>query len=110
MPQAGCLPVCPDAGGLSVVEEVVEFVQEVCYGNIVEPGKPLDFFRIDVLRKAFFNSSVHTRSHSYLFCDFRLYETIAVPKPAEPVRDTSDLFVFPIPLIELCWAASGLQV
>ena len=103
-------PVCPDASGLSVVEEVVELVQEVCHGNIVEPGKPLDFFRIDVLRKAFFDSSVHTRSHSYLFCDFRLYETFAVPKPEEPVRDVADLFVFPIPLIELCWAASGLQV
>ena len=94
-------PVCPDAVGLSIVKEVVEFIQEICYRNIIELRQSLYLLRINMLCEAFLNGLVNTVGHSHLVRNLHLHQALTVSAPAEPVRDTFNFFVSAIPPIEL---------
>ena len=94
-------PVCPDADSLSIIKEMVKFIQEVCYRNTIELSQPIYLLRFNMLCKAFLDSLVDTMSHSHLVCNFHLHESLAMPAPAEPVRYIIDFLISAIPLIEL---------
>ena len=94
-------PVCPDTNSLSIIKEMIEFIQEVCYWNIIELCQPIYLVRFNMLRKTFLDGFVNAVSHPYLICHFHLHKTFAMPEPTEPVRDIFDFFVFSITLIEL---------
>ena len=98
-------PVCPDADSLSIIKEMIEFIQEVCHRNSVELCQPIHLLRFDMLRKTFLDGLIDTVGHPYLVCHFHLHESLAVSAPAKPVRYIVDLLISSIPLIEL----SGLQ-
>ena len=98
-------PVCPDANSLSIIKEMIEFIQEICHWDTVELSQPIHLLRFDMLRKTFLDGFVNTVGHSHLVCHFYLHESLAVPAPAKPVRYIIDLLISAIPLIEL----SGLQ-
>ena len=94
-------PVRPDAVGLSIVKEMVEFIQEVRHWNSVELCQPIYFLRFYMLRKTFFDSLIDTVGHPHLICHFHLHKSFAVSAPAEPVRYIIDFLISAIPLIEL---------
>ena len=98
-------PICPDADSLSIIKEVVKFIQEVCYRNTVELSQPIYLFRFNVLCKAFLDGLVDTMGHSHSISHFYLHQSLAVSAPTEPVRYIIDFLVSAIPLIKLC----GLQ-
>ncbi len=94
-----------DAISLSIVQEVVKFIQEIRYRNVIELCQSFHLLRFYVLRKAFFDGLVDTVGHSHLVRNLHLHQALAVSAPAEPVRDTFNFFISAIPLIEL----GGLQ-
>jgi len=94
-------PVCPDADSLSIIKEMVEFIQKVRYRNSIELCQPIYLLRFNVLREPFLDGFVNTVGHSHLVCHFYLHQTFAVPAPTEPVRYIIDLLISAIPLIEL---------
>ena len=98
-------PICPDAVGLSIIKEVVEFIQEVCCWNSIELCQPIYLLRFNVLREPFLDSFVNAVGHSHFICHLYLHQSFAVSAPAKPVRYIIDLLISAIPLIEL----SGLQ-
>jgi len=93
--------VCPDADSLSIIKEMIEFIQEVCHRDPVELRQPIHLLRFDMLRKSFLDGLVDTVGHSHLVCNFHLHQPLAVSAPAEPVRYIVDLLISAIPLIEL---------
>ena len=94
-------PVCPDANSLSIIKEMIEFIQEICHRNSVELRQPIHLLRFDMLRKSFLDSLIDTVGHPHLVCHFHLHESLAVSAPAEPVRYIIDFFISAIPLIKL---------
>ena len=94
-------PVCPDTNSLSIIKEMIEFIQEVRHRNSVELRQPIHLLRFDMLCETFLNSLVNTVGHSYLVCHFHLHQPLAVSAPAEPVRYIVDFLISAIPLIEL---------
>ena len=94
-------PVCPDADSLSIIKEMIEFIQEVRDRNSVELRQPIHLLRFDMLRKSFLDSLVDTVGHPHLVCHFHLHKPTAVSAPAEPVRYIVNLLISTIPLIEL---------
>ena len=98
-------PVCPDANSLSIIKETIEFIQEVCYRNIIELCQPIHLLWFDMLRKSFLDSLVDTVGHPHLVRNFHLHQPLAVSAPAEPVRYIIDFLISAIPLIKL----GGLQ-
>ena len=98
-------PVCPDANSLSIIKEMIEFIQEVCYRDTVELRQPIYLLRFNVLCKTFLDSLVDTVGHTHFICHFHLHQPFTVSAPAEPVRYIIDFFISAIPLIEL----GGLQ-
>ena len=94
-------PVCPDADSLSIIKEMIEFIQKVCHRDSIELCQPIYLLRFDMLRKTFLDGFVNAVSHPYLICHFHLHQTFAVSAPAEPVRYIIDLLISAIPLIEL---------
>lgn len=94
-------PVCPDADSLSIIKEMIEFIQEVRHRNSVELRQPIHLLRFNMLRKAFLDGLVNTVGHPHLVCHFHLHESLAVSAPTEPVRYIIDLLISAIPLIEL---------
>ena len=99
--QAKRFPVCPDAVGLSIVKEVVEFIQEICYRNVIELRQSLYLLRINMLCEAFLNGLVNTVGHSHLVRNLHLHQAFTVSAPTKPVRYIIDLLIFAIPLIKL---------
>ena len=94
-------PVCPDTNSLSIIKEMIEFIQEVCYWNIIELRQPIHLVRFNMLRKTFLDGLVDTVGHAHFVCHFHLHQPLAVSAPAEPVRYIIDLLISAIPLIEL---------
>jgi len=105
LPHAEGFPVCPDADSLSIIKEMIEFIQKICHRDSVELRQPIHLLRFDMLRKSFLDSLVDTVGHPHFLCHFHLHKPTAVSAPAEPVRYIIDLLIFAIPLIEL----GGLQ-
>ena len=93
--------VCPDADSLSIIKEMIEFIQEVRHRNSVELRQPIHLLRFDMLCKAFLDGLVNTVGHAHFLCHFHLHKPTAVSAPAEPVRYIIDLLISAIPLIEL---------
>ena len=93
--------VCPDTNSLSIVKEMIEFIQEVRHRNTVELCQPIHLLRFNMLRKTFLDGLVDTVGHSNLVCNFHLHQPLAVSAPAEPVRYIVNLLISAIPLIEL---------
>ena len=93
--------VCPDADNLSIIKEMIEFIQKVCHRDSIELCQSIYLLRFDMLRKTFLDGFVNAVSHPYLICHFHLHQTFAVSAPAEPVRYIIDLLISAIPLIEL---------
>ena len=94
-------PVCPNTNSLSIVKEMIEFIQEVRHWNSVELCQPIYLLRFDMLRKTFLDSLIDTVGHPHLVCHFHLHESLAVPAPAKPVRHIVDLLISAVPLIKL---------
>lgn len=94
-------PVCPDANSLSIIKEMIEFIQEVRHRNSVELRQPIYLVRFNMPRKTFLDGFVNAVRHPYLICHFHLHQAFAVSAPAEPVRYIIDLLISAIPLIEL---------
>ena len=94
-------PVCPDADSLSIIKELIEFIQEVRYRNIVEPRQPFHLLRFHVLCKAFLDGLVDTVGHPYFVCHFHLHQALAVSAPTESVRHIVDFLISAIALIKL---------
>ena len=93
--------VCPDADSLSIIKEMIEFIQKVCHWDSIELCQPIYLLRFDMLRKTFLDGLVNTVGHAHFVCYFYLYKSFAVSAPAEPVRHIVDLLISAIPLIEL---------
>ena len=94
-------PVCPNADSLSIIKEMIEFIQEVCHRNSVELSQPIHLLRFNMLCKAFLDSLVNTVGHAHFICHFHLHQAFAVSAPTEPVRYIVDFLISAIPLIEL---------
>lgn len=94
-------PICPDANSLSIIKEMIEFIQEVRYRNSIKLCQPIYLVRFNMLRKTFLDGFVNAVRHPYLICHFHLHQAFAVSAPAEPVRYIIDLLISAIPLIEL---------
>ena len=94
-------PVCPDADSLSIIKEMIEFIQKVCHRDSIELCQPIYLLRFNMLREPFFDSLVNTMGHSHLVCHFLLHKPTAVSAPAEPVRYIVNFLISAIPLIEL---------
>ena len=94
-------PVCPDTNSLSIIKEMIEFIQEVCHRDSIELRQPIHLLRFNMLREPFFDGLVNTMGHSHLVCHFHLHKPTAVSAPAKPVRYIIDLLISAIPLIEL---------
>ena len=94
-------PVCPDTNSLSIIKEMIEFIQEVCHRDSIELRQPIHLLRFNMLREPFFDGLVNTMGHSHLVCHFHLHKPTAVSAPAEPVRYIVDFLISAIPLIEL---------
>ena len=98
-------PVCPDADSLSIIKEMIKFIQEVCYRDTVELSQPFYLLRFNVLCKAFLDGLVDAVGHTHLVCYFHLHQALAVSAPTESVRYIIDFLISVIPLIKL----GGLQ-
>ena len=94
-------PICPDADSLSIIKEMIEFIQEVCHRDSIELCRPIHLLRFNVLCKTFLDGFVNAVSHPHFICHFHLHKPAAVSAPAEPVRYIIDLLISAIPLIEL---------
>ena len=94
-------PVCPDTDSLSIIKEMIEFIQEVRHRNSVELRQPIHLLRFNMLREAFLDGLVGTVGHAHFVCHFHLHKPTAVSAPTEPVRYIVDLLIPAIPLIEL---------
>ena len=101
LPHAKGFPVCPDTNSLSIIKEMIEFIQEICHRDSIKLCQPIYLVRFNMLRKAFLDGFVNAVSHPYLICHFHLHQTFAVSAPAEPVRYIIDFLISAIPLIEL---------
>ena len=86
---------------MSIVKEVVEFIQEICYRNIIELRQSLYLLRINMLCEAFLNGLVDAMGHSHLVRNLHLHQALAMSAPAEPIRDISNFHVSTVTLIEL---------
>ena len=95
-------PVCPDADSLSIIKEVVEFIQEVCCRDTVKLRQPIYLLRFNVLCKAFLDGLVDTMGHTNFICHFHLHQPFAVSAPSKSVRHIIDFLISAIPLIKLC--------
>ena len=94
-------PVCPDANSLSIIKEMIEFIQEICHRDSIKLCQPIYLIRFNMLRKTFLDGLVDTVGHAHLVRNLHLHQTFAVSAPAEPVRYIIDLLISAIPLIEL---------
>ena len=94
-------PVCPDTNSLSIIKEMIEFIQEICHRDSIKLCQPIYLVRFNMLRKTFLDGFVNAVSHPYLICHFHLHQTFAVSAPTEPVRYIVDFLISAIPLIEL---------
>ena len=101
LPHAEGFPICPDAVGLSIVKEMIEFIQEVCYRNIIELRQPIQLVRFNMLCEPFLDGLVDTVGHTHFVCHFHLHQPFAVSAPAEPVRYIIDFLITAVPLVEL---------
>ena len=86
---------------MSIIKEMIEFIQEVCHRNSIELRQPIYLLRFNVLCKTFLDSLVDTVGHTHFVCYFHLHQPLAVSAPAEPVRYIIDFLISAIPLIEL---------
>ena len=101
LPHAKRFPVCPDADSLSIIKEMIEFIQKVCHWDSIELCQPIYLLRFDMLRKTFLDGLVDTMGHTHFICHFHLHQTLAMSAPSEPVRYIVDFLISMIPLIEL---------
>ena len=101
LPHAKRFPVCPDADSLSIIKEMIEFIQEVCHRDPVELRQPIHLLRFDMLCETLLDSLVDAVGHAHLVRNFHLHQPTAVSAPAEPVRYIVNLLISAIPLIEL---------
>ena len=90
---------------MSIIKEVVKFIQEVCYRDTIELSQPIHLLRLNMLREPFLDGFINTVGHTHFVCHFYLHQPFAVSTPTEPVRYIIDFFISAIPLIKLC----GLQ-
>ena len=86
---------------MSIIKEMIEFIQEVRYRDTVELRQPIYLLRFNMLCKALLNSLVDAVGHAHLVRNLHLRQSFAVPEPAEPVRYIIDLLISSIPLIKL---------
>lgn len=86
---------------MSIIKEMIEFIQEVRYRDTVELRQPIYLLRFNMLCKALLNSLVDAVGHAHLVRNLHLRQSFAVPEPAEPVRYIIDLLISAIPLIKL---------
>ena len=94
-------PVCPDTNSLSIIKEMIEFIQEICHRDSIKLCQPIYLIRFNMLRKTFLDGLVNTVGHAHFVCYFYLHKSFAVSAPAEPVRYIIDFLISAIPLIEL---------
>jgi len=86
---------------LSIVKEMIEFIQEICHRDSIKLCQPIYLVRFNMLREPFLDGLVDTVGHSHFVCHFHLHKPTAVSAPAEPVRYIIDFLIPAIPLIEL---------
>ena len=86
---------------MSIIKEMIEFIQEVRHRNSVELRQPIHLLRFNMLREPFLDAFVNTVGHAHFICYFYLHKSTAVSAPAEPVRYIIDFLISAIPLIEL---------
>lgn len=98
-PHAQLLPVLPDPLGLSVEKEAVVLVQKVGNWNPVELGQLQNQAPRQASCDTALNIDIHAAADSGNLCCFPLHQSLAVPEPAEPVRDGGDFLIRTVGLI-----------
>ena len=93
------LPVRPDSLGLSIVKKLVILVQEVGNRDPVELGEIQNQAPRQASCDAGLNIDIHATADTGDLGCFPLHQSLAVPEPAEPVRDTGDFFIGTVSLI-----------
>lgn len=96
---AQLLTVSPDSLGLSIEKELAVFIQEVGNWNPVELGQLQNQAPRQASRDASLNIDIHAAADSGNLCCFPLHQSLAVPEPAEPVRDGGDFLIRTVGLI-----------
>ena len=112
-PHAQLLPVLPDPLGLSVEKEAVVLVQKVGNRNPIELGQVQNQAPRQAPGDAGLNINIHAAADTGNLGGFPLHQSLAVPEPAEPVRDGGDFLIRAVSLIHhggfenLMWGAQS---
>ena len=96
---AQLLTVVFDTFGLSIVKELVILVQEVGNRNPVKMREVENQTPRQASCDTALNIDIHAAADSGNLCCFPLHQSLAVPEPAEPVRDGGDFLVGTVSLI-----------
>ena len=95
------LTIDEDALGLSIEKEAVVIVYEIRLRNTIELCQPICDLWLNVLSHPFLQRLVDVMRQSHPVSRFSLYQSLAVPAPAEPVRHIPDFLVSAILPIKL---------
>lgn len=96
---AQLLTVVLDTFGLSIEKELVVFIQEVGNRNAVELGQVQNQATRQASCDTALDFDIHAAADTGDLGGFPLHKSLAMPEPAEPVRDTGDFFIGVVSLI-----------
>ena len=93
---------CPNTAPLSILEELIEFVQKIQCRDAEETGQSFPHLLIEVMGDTFFNGFICIRAHTDLLRHLRLQQPHFAPEPTEPVRNILDIIVASVAFIYCC--------
>ena len=93
------LPVSLDSLGLSIEKELVVLIQKVGNRNPIELGQVQNQAPRQASCDAALDFNIHAATDTGDLGCFPLRQSLTVPEPAEPVRDTGDFFIGTVSLI-----------
>ena len=105
------LSIRPDSLGLSIVKELVVFIQEVGNRNPVKLGQVQNQAPRQTSCDTALNFDIHAAADTGDLGCFPLHKPFTMSEPAEPVRDGGDFFIRVVNLIHhggfqnLVWGA-----
>ena len=93
------LTILPNSLGLSIVKKLVILVQKVGTRDPIELGQVQNQAPRQASRDACLNIDIHAAADTSGLGGFPLHQSLAVPEPAEPVRDGGDFLIRAVSLI-----------
>lgn len=93
------IPVSPDSLGLSIEKELVVLIQKVGNRNLVELGQVQNQAPRQASCDTALDFDIHAAADTGDLGGFPLHKSLAMPEPAESVRDAGDLFIGMVSLI-----------